>query len=184
MNRVQCYSLTLELIRQLRNEGSWCGETHIQKSMYFLEELLEVPTPHKFILYKHGPFSFDFRSHLNELRARNLIMYKHVPPYGPQMVLTEEGKKYLDAKKATIEEWESKISSIATCLGDKGVADLEKLATALMITRQEKLTDTEERASTLNEWKPHISIEEAKRAVYDYDQIASCLKEQICQVPQ
>jgi hypothetical protein len=43
MNRTQHQAVLLSLIQQLRENGSWCGETHIQKSAYFLQEMLGVP---------------------------------------------------------------------------------------------------------------------------------------------
>ena len=59
MERLQKAAILTELADQLRREGSWCGHTHMQKATYFLQDLLEVPTGYEFILYKHGPYSFD-----------------------------------------------------------------------------------------------------------------------------
>lgn len=55
MNRTQRQAILLALIQRLREKGSWCGETHIQKSAYFLQELLGVPLDLNVIFYKHGP---------------------------------------------------------------------------------------------------------------------------------
>jgi len=179
MNQTELYSLTLDLILRLREAGSWCGETHLQKSMYFLEELLEIPSEYGFILYKHGPFSFEFRDIINDLRARNLIEHKHIPPYGPQLVLTQAGEKFHKANEARIEAWAQHIAATAKCLGRKGVVDLEKLATALMVSK-EGLTDANERATRLHELKPHVLMDEALSAVNEYDSIAACLKTHAC----
>jgi uncharacterized protein YwgA len=59
MDRLRRAAILTRLIEQLRNGGSWCGETHVQKATFFLQELLNVPLSLDFILYKHGPFSFD-----------------------------------------------------------------------------------------------------------------------------
>ena len=42
MDNLIRWSILLELISELKNAGSWCGETHIQKSAFFLEEMLEI----------------------------------------------------------------------------------------------------------------------------------------------
>jgi len=39
----------------------------------FLQDLMRVPLELEFILYKHGPFSFDLRSELTSLRADELV---------------------------------------------------------------------------------------------------------------
>jgi hypothetical protein len=59
MNRLQRAALLTELADKLREQGSWCGETHLQKATYFLQTLRLVPTGYDFILSKFGPFAFD-----------------------------------------------------------------------------------------------------------------------------
>jgi len=73
MDRLRKAALQTRLIEQLRKEGSWCGETHVQKATLFLQDLMRVPLELEFILYKHGPFSFDLRSELTSLRADELV---------------------------------------------------------------------------------------------------------------
>ena len=53
--------MVLTLARKIRNRGSWCGETHLQKAVYLLQDLAGVETGLEFVLYKHGPFSFGLR---------------------------------------------------------------------------------------------------------------------------
>jgi len=43
MNRMQCDVVILTLLKELKARESWCSETHIQKSFYFLQDLLQVP---------------------------------------------------------------------------------------------------------------------------------------------
>ena len=69
MERLQRAAVLLSLIEQLKDRGSWCGDTHIQKTTYFLQELLKVPLGFEFILYKHGPYSFDLEDEITALRA-------------------------------------------------------------------------------------------------------------------
>ena len=53
--------LVLLLLDQMSKQDSWCGETHVQKCAFFLQEGLEVPLDFEFIMYKYGPFSFELR---------------------------------------------------------------------------------------------------------------------------
>jgi hypothetical protein len=57
-------------------------------------------------------------------------------------------------------------------LGNKGVVDLERLATALFVTRRaEPGASVDERSTRLTALKPHISAESARTAVEEVDRI-------------
>src|SRR3989338_8128509 len=90
MDRLKKAALLTSLAQKLRDNGSWCGETHLQKAVYFLEDLFAIPLEFEFILYKHGPFSFDLRDELTSLRADELLrLVPQDPPYGPRLTPTE-----------------------------------------------------------------------------------------------
>lgn len=167
MTEPQQIAVLLQLAEELRNRGSWCGETHIQKASYFLQELLEVPTEHDFILYKHGPFSFDLRDELASLRADGLLEIKLRPsPYSPSLVVTEGAKRFRQRYPVTLARYADEISFVAEKLGNKGVAELERLATALYVSLgAEKGASEYDLAEELVEVKPHVSLPQAEEAV-------------------
>jgi len=77
-------AVVLSLIEKMYSNGSWCGETHIQKSIYFLQEMLGVPTDFDYILYKHVPFSFGLSDLLLAQRANLFVKLHNLPsPYAP-----------------------------------------------------------------------------------------------------
>ena len=39
MNRIQRAAILTGLVNALRERGSWCGETHIQKAVFFSKNL-------------------------------------------------------------------------------------------------------------------------------------------------
>ncbi len=65
MNQHENAAVVVELVEQLGRRNSWCGATHLQKTAYFLRELTSVPLDFDFVLYKHGPFSFDVQSEIS-----------------------------------------------------------------------------------------------------------------------
>jgi len=96
MNKGQKSAIILDLATELLKRGSWCGETHLQKATFLLQELLETPTGFQFILYKHGPFSFELRDSLVELAADGLMEYVvRSPQYGPSLLPTSDGNVLL-----------------------------------------------------------------------------------------
>ena len=61
---------------------------------------------------------------------------------------------------------EKGIRFVVKHLADKGVVDLERIATALYVSLESPLlTDVNQRAQRLNELKPHVSIQDAAEAV-------------------
>ena len=167
MKRLQHAVLVLDLAKELMSKGSWCGETHLQKALYFLIKLLDVPLDFEFTLYKHGPFSFDFRDELAALLADNLIELEIQYPYGPRIKPSEFGEKLMGKFPRTLGKYQSEISWLAEQLGNSGVVDLEQLGTALYVSRDSELEgkDSEEIIDRIIELKPHITKEEAQRAL-------------------
>jgi hypothetical protein len=172
MKRLQRAVLITELIEQMRAHESWCGETHLQKATFFLQELLGVDLGYDFVVYKHGPFSFDLRDELDGFVADKLIRYEpQVPPYGPRITVTGEGQGVQETHPKTLARYTDKIGFVAEKLDSRGVIDLERLATALYVTRDAPQANQEQRARLLCKLKPHIPEPAAVRAVREVDEI-------------
>lgn len=172
MERLKKAALITKLVERLREKGSWCGETHIQKAAFFLQDLMNVPLEFDFILYKHGPFSFDLRDELTSLRADELIFLEPQWPYGPRIAITDQSKNIQQLYSKTMGKFKDHIVFVAEKLGSKGVADLERLATAFYVTQRAGGEDSvEERSKQLINLKPHVSLEAAKETVKEVDRI-------------
>jgi hypothetical protein len=169
MKEGQNRAILITLIQSLRSRGSWCGETHIQKAAFFLKKLTGVPIDFDFILYKHGPFSFEMRDEINVMHAFDLIDLESQYPYGPRLVDTERGKALCGRFPKTTGKYKKQIDFIADKLGDKGVVDLERLATAYFVTLENPEKNQPERSNAIVILKPHIKPESARQAVEDVD---------------
>ena len=174
MDRLQRAAILTELMDQLRAQGSWCGETHVQKAVYFLQEVLGVPMGFEYILYKHGPYSFDLTADLTGLRADFLVELNHRSPgYGPALVPTPTSGELRSRYPKTLARHQPQIAYIASAFDARGVADLEKLATALYVTREMgSSASLHERASRIHALKPHVSEAEAVTALQEFERIA------------
>ena len=170
MGRMKNAALITKLVEQLREQGSWCGETHIQKTAYFLQNLMDVPLGFDFILYKHGPFSFGLRDELTALRADGLLTLEHDDRYSPRMANTEKGA-YVQARfPNTLAKYQGSISFVANKLGSKGVVQLERLGTALYVKLQGDCAPSQQ-VATIRNLKPHITAPDARQAVEEVDRI-------------
>jgi hypothetical protein len=170
MKRGQRYATLLMLDREMFARGSWCGETHLQKGTFVLQELLNVASEYDFILYKHGPFSFELRDDLAGLQADDLmeLVARH-PGYGPTYLPTESANEFLLQFPKTTRQYGPAITFVADFLGSKGVAELERLATSLFIRTRKDIGTAEGRAAELVRLKPHVLESDALESTRDID---------------
>lgn len=176
MNRLESASVLLSLTEHLRKMRSWTGETHVQKAAYVLTRVLGVPLDYEFILYKHGPFSFDLRDALSAMRAEGFLAWEVRPfPYGPSLKEGELGPALKSQFLAAAERYKNQIEFVARKIGSKDVKALERFATAIYVTLDLN-APLVQRAAKINELKPHVSIPEAEQAVREADEF---LKEAI-----
>jgi len=172
VNRLAQEAVLAGLARRLDEHGSWSGETHIQKAAYLLHELADIPFEFEFILYKHGPFSFELRDELSSMRADRLLERQPQPaPYGPRILVTERGRELEQRLARTMERYGSRLDWVAQQVGPKNVLDLERLATALWITREHPNADDEARATELTQIKSHVHRDAALAAIREIDEL-------------
>ena len=169
MNRLKQDALLSELVDQLRRRGSWCGETHIQKATYFLQKLRKVPLGFEFMLYKHGPFSFDLRDELTVMQADGFLDLCAQWPYGPSLVPTRRSVELRRDYPKTLQKYGEDMQFVCDALGSQNVAELEKLATALYVYFQHESGSQRIRAKILHDLKPHISLSDSLEAVKQVD---------------
>lgn len=168
MNDLQRSAIVATLIKECRARDSFCGETMVQKSVFFLQELLGVPLEFDFALYIYGPFSFELQQHLWSMMADDMIVVRPVE-YGSTF---EPGDQvaYLERHSAAaIEEHRNAVDFVVNHLAGRGVKQLERLATALHFTTTTGEGSVEGRAAMIREVKPHITADEARKAVEELD---------------
>jgi len=156
-------AVLVSLIEALREHGH-CGNTHIQKSMFFIQEISEFEDPYPFVLYKHGPYSFTLKEDLSAFLSyrfldiaipdNSTVQYSN----GPQADMLKQ-KFWGKAKR-----YEACINFVAEKLGPKDVRHLEKLSTALFFLNHRPMKE-EEIARKIHELKPHISLEDAENSI-------------------
>ncbi len=164
------YALLLALVKAMGEHGSWCGETHLQKASYFLQEAADVPLQLEFVLHKHGPYSFELHEILGDMRGRLLLDVRPQPePYGPSL---QQGPSAAILEKSfprTLGSYAPQVDFVAAKLSRHGAVDLERLATALYVLRN--YPDEADRAELMHQLKPHITKERAAEALSDVEVI-------------
>jgi uncharacterized protein YwgA len=157
--------IIISVIRNLKENGSLCCKTHIIKTLYLLKATKRIDMPFDFILYKHGPYSFDVEDSLALMKSYGAIEEDDTKSgiYGESLKLGDNAdfpKKFVQLKNSELDA----ISEICKITGNKGVKELERLATSAWIVDDEKISNPEKIASRVHELKPHINKKQAKDA--------------------
>lgn len=174
MKRMQRAAVLVSLVKALKTQDSWCAETNVQKSCFFLQELTGVPLDLEFVLYKYGPYSFELTDELNAMRADSLLTLRiRDPRYGPCYVPGDLADSLLQRYPKTVTTYAGQVAFVAQRLGNKGVADLERVATALYVRKKAENADVNQRAGRISELKPHIAMSDAKAAVREVDEMSA-----------
>lgn len=173
MKEQQRDAVLLDLIQALTERESWGGETHVQKSTYFLQELTGVPLGFDFFLYKYGPYAYDLSDALSSLRADHLVQLEvRKSGYGASIVPTGYGKDLIERYPKTRARHRKAVDLVAERVGTKSVAELERVATALLVTRkQDQGASIQDRASEVCVIKPHVDGQAALDAVRFVDEL-------------
>lgn len=184
MNKLERYAIVISLAENLSKSGSWCGETHIQKSVYFMKKLFSKVIDYPFILYKHGPFSFELRDDIGIMIADRYLKIVPMFPYGPKILPGELAGKIKELFPNTLRKNREKIKFVTGKLADKNAVELEARATALYITKEAPLGEKNmiRRTKELCNLKPHIPFDSAKEAVEEIDEIVQSAKKQIDEI--
>ena len=169
MKENQCQALLLDFVRRLKEGGSWCGETHIQKSTYFLQEFAKVPLDLNYIFYKHGPYSFELNDRLTALQGNGWVEVRSHPPYGPHRHASATAAEYLKRFSKTLASFEAAMDFVVRKLASKNVAELERLSTALYLRMEMPEAAEGARAGEMNRLKPHVSRQEALEALREVE---------------
>lgn len=168
MTDLQRSAVIATLVKDYRTKRFFCGETHVQKSVYFMQEIFAVPLGFQYLLYKYGPFSFELQGHLAAMRADDMLIVRPL-----EYAATFEPGDQLDYLEKnlprTISAHRDAIEFTVTNLGHLGVKQLEPLATALYFTSSEKDSSVESRIAKILDVKPHIRMDEARAAVEQID---------------
>lgn len=165
MEPMERQAILTELVTQMESNDSWCGETHLQKCTYFLQQLCKVPLDFKFILYLYGPFSFELRDEITGMRADRFLQIQVRPgPYGPSLRTDDRANILREQFIQSIEPHRHAIEFVARNFSNRKVTELERLATTFFVL--DEMKEQEDRVpQVVRELKPHVSPVDAEKAL-------------------
>jgi len=158
------HALILAVVEGLRQRGSWTGKTHVQKALFLLQASGALEVPFAFVLYKHGPYSFDAEAELEQMKSYAALDSRAVEGgYGAVLGPGSNAAliQRLNPLPAAVRE---AVDFICRAVGCKTVAELEPLATAAWIRAREGLVEPGAVVERLRQLKPHVGLREAEEA--------------------
>lgn len=160
------------VVSALRARKSWTGETHVQKTCFVAKVKRGVPFESDFVLYKHGPYSFDLNMSIGHMLSRGLLVTQSNPGYGPSFGVNEALWRALDCGLSGIfSQFKETIDDVAASMARKNVSELEKTATAVFVNAEYSQSSKDERASIITKIKPHISYTDAFASIEEAERI-------------
>ena len=173
MNRLQKAALISEMLDRMIERGSWGGETHLQKCLFFLQSMRGVPTDYVFQLYKYGPFSFDLRDELVHLQAEGMVQLDpRSASYGSSLKTSEASQTLRRYFPKTLDKYGRAIDLIADHFGKLNASELGKLATAYYFHLEDTDRSDEDVGKKVNAVKSYISVMEGAEAARRIRKIA------------
>lgn len=177
MEHEQRWALICHLVEAMKSEGSWAGETHIQKCSLFLQDMLEVKMGYQFVLYLYGPYSFDLRDDIAQMRAMLVLnVAQHTGGYGPSFELGRWGRRTIAAGDMGKRE-SSAIDFVAREIATKNTRELERISTAFFLKTRYPNKSASEIAEWINQLKPHIPIPSALNAIVEVERLKAEMDE-------
>jgi len=152
------------VVERVNEKKSFCGETLLQKSAYFLKELRHVPLSTEFRIYYYGPFSFELRDRLTWMEAMDIVR-TNPHEWGATYTVGNRYRQVEGQFPKTLDRYEGDIDWVVGHLAPLTVKQLEPLATALFRRREREGASEDILAERLHEIKPHVSVDEAHAAL-------------------
>ena len=79
---IKKHAIILGVIESLNEHESWTGKTHVQKALWLLSAVGDIEVPFRFVLYKHGPYSFDVEEESEQMKGYAAVTVDTIPGMG------------------------------------------------------------------------------------------------------
>jgi uncharacterized protein YwgA len=149
------------------------GKTAMQKLIYLVQELQDVPIGYRFQLYNYGPYSSDLAEDLTYVEFLDGIKVDFDPVQNSYKIHAAKASDFLIGKASDfIAHFRQGIDRIIQEFGNRKVRELELIATAVYASRILKELDSysEERLiEQVREIKPKFSNEEIVEAIKELE---------------
>lgn len=171
MEQAERFKQLLHLMNQLCKKSDRCGETTIQKMIYFIMKAKLLPFDYEYTLYNYGPYSFSLRDDLTVMEESRIVFKEPDPSgYGFNYIPNEEMefvKKALEDKR-----FQSKVDLLINQFREIPAKRLGLLATFMYVYDKHdgKISD-DALIESVMQIKPMFNVFEIKNTLERYNNL-------------
>jgi len=173
------YVVVIKIVEALENKGRWCGKTVLQKLVYFLQEIAQIPIKYRFLLYYYGPYSRELNNDLYYLEFLNAIKITYLGE-GYRISLGEDKDFILEKGRDFLKAHQSQFRKIVDHFHNFDARTLELLATIVYIQKDAKRKGEKITKEELLDSVKKIKIKFSEREIKD--QINWLIKEKFLEI--
>jgi len=155
------YALIVTLAERMQTKNS-LGKTTLQKLVYILQSVYNVPCDYSFALYIYGPFCAELAEDLDYLDALKGVEVKYDRSLNRYEIYPGEIKESIQNRaKDFLKKYEKQIDYVVENFGSLKVRELELCSTAIFVLKDAQMSGQKlSRAEVIREIKgikPHFS---------------------------
>lgn len=169
------YALIIALAERMQEKSLWFGKTALQKLVYLLEAIYNVPCGYQFTLYIHGPFCADLISDLDYVDSLQGVNVQFDPSSnGYKINPGDSGEVLKEKAREFLNNYEGPINDIIEQFGSMRTRDLELRSTIVYVDRDTRISGRnlgrKEFIKEIKGIKPHFSEVEIEGALAELEQ--------------
>ena len=169
------YGLITYLAKRLERISPQFGRTVLQKMIYILEEVFDIPCEYQYSLYIYGPYSTELANDLDYIEFLDGVNVRWVPAIGGYNITPGDKCEHVCEKaEVFLDRYKSGINMAINEFGDKNAGELELIATIVYVDHYAKTKEQpvsfEKLVDEVEEIKPKFTkeyIEKTVRALSD-----------------
>jgi len=158
------YGIIVQLSQRLAGVSPQFGKTALQKMVYLLTQVYNVPTGYEHTLYTYGPYSADLTTDVDYVAAFKGVVLKEVARGGYEIVLGENAQTILNESAEFLGIFAEEIDSIVQHFGSFSARELELRSTLIYLAKNQKLARAE-LCKQLISIKPYFQVAEVDEAI-------------------
>lgn len=170
------YALIVYLTERMQEKGRRFGKTALQKLVYLLQTIYQVPLGYHFSLYMYGPFCNDLMDDLDYVSCIGGVdVTMEGGASGYTISLSSNAEIIKDKGREFLKDYQSQIEELLGAFGAMRVRDLELRSTIIFVDRDAvagaRKLGREDFIQEIKSIKPHFSYDEINQAVDELESL-------------
>lgn len=174
LDRWDKYSLLVALSEKMSSRGNKLGKTSLQKLIYLLKTIYNVPIDYSFKFYIYGPYSSEVAGDLDYLDSVEVLetSFEDYPGKyrGYNITPRDKAEKILTKGQDYITNYEELIDEVVELYGGRTARELELIGTIVYLIKDEKIVNGE-LATRVQSLKPYFDLDKIEEVISEVKKI-------------